>query len=169
MNLEELFELIKNEINLKNENDKNKNKNKNKNDKNIKYLYSILRDYNKTDWKKYIKLNSETYNKTFINGNKDFDMYIITWNKYQESKIHDHSTNVCIYKILKGHIIEEAYDKNLKITGVRSLFKNSIGCIDDYFQLHKMCNHSNSIAVSLHIYSPSNHKTVYYDDITEDS
>ena len=149
MNLSDLVQLIKDNIKL----DENSN---------INHLYPILNSYNGIDWKKYIKLNEETYNKTFINGNEDFDMYIITWNKYQESKIHDHSKNGCIYKILKGHLNEEAYDKNLKIIGIRSLFKNNIGYINDYFQLHKMINHSNSIAVSLHIYSPSNHQTVYY-------
>lgn len=151
MNLQQLYELIRDNIYFY---DKN----------NIKHLYNIIKKYNGDDWKEYRIVNCETYNKIYINGNDDFELYIITWNKNQESKIHNHSNNCCVYKILEGHLSEEEYDNKLKLLGFKSLYKDCIGYIDDYFQLHKMINHTDNVAVSLHIYSPPNHQTKYYDD-----
>ena len=142
MNLEKLFESTKDAI------DKHDGKN-------IKYLYDILKKYDNKDWYKYVNINEDTYTKTFVNGNEDFDIYIITWNKYQESKIHDNSENGCIFRVLKGHLIEEAFNDKLEIIGIRSLYKNNIGYVDDYFKLHKMINTKNNCAVSLHIYYPT--------------
>lgn len=150
MNLPDLIKLIKDNIKL------NKNGN-------IKHLYTILNDYNGIDWKKYKVIDETKYNKIFLDGNDEFEIYIITWNNYQQSKIHDHPNNGCIYKILDGHLVEENYDKKLRLTGFKSLFKNSIGYTDNNTGLHKMINYKNIVAVSLHIYSPPNHNTTYYD------
>ena len=57
------------------------------------------------------------------------------------------------------------YSKDLKLNGLKSLFKDSIGYVNDRYYLHKMINFKENIAVSLHIYSPPNHNTIYYDDI----
>ena len=156
MNLEELYKLLRDNIFLNN-------------NKNIKDLYKIIKKYNGTDWKKFVNINKDNYNKIYINGNDDFEIFIITWNSYQESKIHDHSAKGCIYKILKGHLVEEEYDNNLKLLSVKSLFSDSynIGYIDNSISLHKIINYNDSIAVSLHIYSPPNHNTKYFN--TNDS
>ena len=150
MNLEELFNLI-------NENIKQTDK------KNLNHLYNIIKDYDGTDWKQYRIVNKETYNKILVNRNENFDMYIITWDNYQKSKIHNHPENGCIYKILEGHLIEENYDHKLRLVGIKSLFIDRIGYIDDFIHLHSMNNYKNNICVSLHIYSPPNFKTTYYD------
>ena len=150
MNLQELFKLI-------NQNIKKKDK------KNIKDLYNIIKDYDGTDWIEYRKVNKETNNKILVDRNENFDMYIITWNNYQKSKIHNHPENGCIYKILEGHLIEENYDDKLRLVGIKSLFIDCIGYIDDFIYLHRMNNYKNNICVSLHIYSPPNFKTTYYD------
>ena len=98
MNLKELFEEIQDNIKLNN-------------NTNIKHLNKIIQKYNSNDWLQYRKANEDTYGKIFVNGNEEFDIYIITWNNHQESKIHNHSDNGCIYKILEGHLIEEAFDR----------------------------------------------------------
>jgi len=156
MNLQELYELIRDNIFLNNE-------------KNIKHLYKILKKYDGNDWINYRKVNKETYNKMFVDGNDDFNMYIITWNQYQESKIHDHSKNGCIYKILEGHLVEEEYDYNFKLNGIKSLYSDSynIGYIHNDINLHKMINYNDKVAVSLHIYSPPNHNTTYFSENSE--
>ena len=151
MNLHELFQSIKDNIKLDN-------------NFNIRHLYKFLNSYNGTDWKTYRKVDETKYNQIFVDGNDDFDMYIITWNKYQQSQIHNHPKNGCIYKILEGHLIEENYDNNVRLSGFKSLFENFVGYIDDYIYLHKMVNDTNKVAVSLHIYSPPNHDTIYYDE-----
>lgn len=151
MNLEELFQLIKDNIKL----DENIN---------IKHLYQILNNYNGTDWITYRTVDETKYNKQFVYGTDEFDMYIITWNKYQQSKIHNHPENGCIYKILEGHMVEEFYDKHIRLSGFNSSFKDRIGYIHDSKCLHKMINYHDKVAVSLHIYSPSNHNTTYYNE-----
>jgi len=143
MNLEELFQLIKD---------------------NIKHLYKILSKYNGRDWNAYRKVDETKYNKQFVYGTDEFDMYIITWNKYQQSKIHNHPENGCIYKILEGHLVDEFFNKQIKVAGFNSLFQDNIGYIDDNNYFHKMINYHDKVAVSLHIYSPANHNTTYYDE-----
>ena len=148
MNLVNLFNSIKKNINLGD-------------NKNIRHLTNILKNYDSNDWKKYI-VNDLSYNKLLVNETSEFSIYIITWNKYQESKIHNHSDNGCLYKILKGNLIENHYNNKLQYTGFKFLEKNNIGYIDNKLYYHKMINNNNGITVSLHIYSPSNHKTIYY-------
>ena len=62
----------------------------------------------------------------------------------QKSKIHNHPENGCIYKILEGHLIEENYDNKLRLVGIKSLFIDRIGYIDDFIHLHRMNNYKNN-------------------------
>jgi cysteine dioxygenase len=149
MNLQELFNLIKNTIKL-NDN------------KNINHLTEIIKKYDGNDWILYRAVNTDNYNRILIDKNDDFDMYIITWNKYQKSPVHDHSKNGCIYKILQGTIMEKLYDNNLKLKGSKLVCKNNIGYIDNTIGYHKMENNTDEVVVSLHIYSPANYKTTYF-------
>ena len=148
MYLKELFKLLKLNIKL----DSNKN---------IKHLINILNNYDNNDWKKYSIINTNNYNKILVDKNKDFDMYIITWNKYQESLIHDHSKNGCIYKVLKGTILEKQYDIDLKLNSTKLINQNETAYIDNTIGYHKMINATDKVVVSLHIYSPSDYKTNY--------
>ena len=77
-------------------------------------------------------------------------MYIITWNKYQKNSIHDHSKNGCIY------------NANLKLIMSKSINQNETKYIDNTIGYHKMINNTDKIIVSLHIYSPPNYKTNYF-------
>ena len=151
MNLNKLFSHIKYNIN---------------NNQTINNLDNILKNYNGLDWKSYINNNTNNnYNKELINKNEDFDMYIITWNKYKESSIHDHSVNGCIYKVLHGTLIEELYNNNLKQIQKNILHKDTIKYIDNIIGYHKIINPTDDISVSLHIYSPPNYKTKYHSNI----
>ena len=149
MNLINLYNSIKNNINLKSY-------------KNIRHLAHIIKKYDSDDWKKYVTVNDLSYNKLLVNQTDEFSIYIITWKKYQESKIHDHSDNGCLYKILKGNLIENHYNNKLEYTGFKILEKNNIGYIDNKLYYHNMINNNNGITISLHIYSPPNQKTIFY-------
>lgn len=149
MTLIELFNSIKDNIDLKKNRD-------------IRHLFSILKNYNSHDWRRYKIINDNSYNKVLVDKTQDFGIYIITWKGYQESKIHNHSEKGCLYKILEGRLMEEEYNKNLEFIGFRNLFEENIGYIDNREKYHKMINYTDNISVSLHIYSPSNHITEYY-------
>jgi predicted metal-dependent enzyme (double-stranded beta helix superfamily) len=44
-----------------------------------------------------------------IYSNEFFDLHIITWNVGQGSRIHDHSENGCVLKILQGQLQETKF------------------------------------------------------------
>ena len=149
MNIKELFIYIKANIKLSN-------------NKNIKHLIDIVNKYDGNDWMQYSIINTEKYNRILVDKNDDFDIYIITWNKKQESPIHDHSSNGCVYKVLQGSIVEEQYDNNLKLLNSKLVCKNVVGYIDNTIGYHKMLNNTDEVVVTLHIYSPSDFKTNYF-------
>ena len=126
-------------------------------------VQNILINYCGDDWKKYISIEENTFYKKNICMEANFDMYIITWNKFQESKIHDHSSNGCVYKILQGCIDESIYDTNtMEKISEKCLEKDNSSCISNNIGFHKMSNNYDEICVSIHIYSPPKYKTNYY-------
>ena len=149
MTLRELVNSIKNSIDLKQNRD-------------IRHLSNILKNYDSNDWRQYRLINDFSYNKVLVDKTDDCDIYIITWKNYQASRIHNHSANGCLYKILEGRLMEEQYDRNLEFIGFKNLFEKNIGYIDNHMQYHKMINYTDEISVSLHIYSPPDHITEYY-------
>ena len=126
---------------------------------------NILLSYSGNDWKKYVELSSTKYLKKNVCQTELYDMYVITWDKNQVSPIHDHSENGCVYKILEGRIIENIYDKNLDLRCKNIIQKNDCGCMSNDLGYHSMNNLCDDICVSLHIYSPPNYKTKYFNDI----
>ena len=137
--------------------------NKIKENSNLEDLRYILESYIGEDWKKYVKYNSEKYNKILILRNEFIEVFIICWNENQESRIHDHPLNGCLLKCLEGHLIEDIFtNENYKIKYEYSnnIVKNNIGYRSGNTILHKIKPHISS--VSLHIYSPPNFKINYY-------
>ncbi len=88
--------------------------------------------------------------------------YIITWNKNKLSKIHDHSSNGCILKLLKGKLLETRYNNKLEILEENIVDENSISYIKNENGLHNIKNISDDISVSIHIYSQINYKMNIY-------
>ena len=125
-------------------------------------IKNILKEYNENDWEKYNIINEIQYKKINIFSNDIFDIFIITWNFNQGTKIHDHASNGCYLKVLKGSLEEEIYDNNLNLIKNNVLFKNDIGFMKNNIGYHTIKNNQNDIAVSLHIYNPSGYKTNYF-------
>jgi len=127
----------------------------------VNYLF-LVKQYNGTDWKQFVTINKETYQRTKVYECEFFDIFIITWDYNQESKIHNHASQGCINKVLKGELIETIYDTNTleKITQNKNSI-NHINYIDDTIGYHKIQN-KNNLSVSLHIYSPPDFKTKYF-------
>jgi predicted metal-dependent enzyme (double-stranded beta helix superfamily) len=120
----------------------------------LKCLPSISA-YSGSDYKAYLNFSDEKYVKTRVCTNDKFEIYIICWSPGQSSPIHDHAKNGCIMKVLSGSLKETRYDpetthRHLK-KGYSSYIHNSLG-------YHKIEN-GKERSVSLHVYSPPNHKT----------
>ena len=114
------------------------------------------------DYLHYVTLNPNHYHRTKVFSNDDFEIFVITWNKSQQSKIHDHSENGCYMLMLQGELFEEIYSKDSTSAPLQTkTFKEGfVGYIDNTIGYHRISNLSETdIAVSLHVYSPPNHQT----------
>ena len=133
-----------------------------KNIKNFQNIKNILNNYSGDDWKKFIKINDSIYHKEKIFENDYLDIYIITWNKKQQSQIHNHSKNGCWLKMLQGKLIENIYDKNINLQVKNILNSGDISFMHDDIGYHQIINDNDDISVSLHVYSPPKHVTKYF-------
>jgi len=122
---------------------------------NLSKSENILNQYNLNDWKQHVEFCNTNYKKNLFYRDKDYEMFIVCWNPFQETKIHNHPNQGCILKILEGSIDEILYDKNFNLKNKFKLEKNNIRYIDDNLGIHKMINGSKQ-CISLHIYSPPN-------------
>jgi cysteine dioxygenase len=133
------------------------------NEPNFDNIGNILKDYNDSDWKQYVKVDDKRYCRNKIFENDNFEIFVISWNKKQNAPIHDHSCNGCWLKVLSGELVEnryktdslELYQSNFMKTNDVSFMKNDIG-------YHSILNASDEIAITFHVYNPPNHKTKFF-------
>ena len=116
---------------------------------------NILSSYNSTDWKQYISFGKQDYKKNLVYRDNNFEMFVVCWLPNQETKIHNHSEEGCLLKILEGNITEELYNKNFVLQEKNNLALSDVRYIDDSIGIHKMKNNEVN-TISLHIYSPPN-------------
>lgn len=122
-----------------------------------------LEDYLEADYKKYINIDELKYNRKRIYIDDEIEVLIITWGKNQEAKVHDHSENGCFLKVLEGSLEENIFSVNLDSMNKRILEKGNISYMDNKIGLHSVINRLDEICVSIHIYSPPNHSTTFYE------
>ena len=131
---------------------------------NINKLFPILLNYKGNDWIKYKKHCVKGYNRTKIYSNTDYDLILINWSKESKSKIHDHSDNGCVFKVLEGKLCEHLYEPNTLKYKQTNIFKNNeLSYINDIIGYHSIENIYIQNSYSLHLYIPSNYITNYYD------
>lgn len=125
-------------------------------------IKKMISSYSFTDFEKYIN-NENKETRIKIYENELIDVYILIWNVNEKSKIHNHAKNGCWLKLLKGEIVENRYNTDLNLI-LTSLFKqNNISFMRDDIGYHNIENTGNEVVVSIHFYSPPNHKTIYYE------
>ena len=131
----------------------------------LTFLFPIIQKYSGDDWKSYTSINPYNYTKIPLKMppvKNDFDVYFITWAPGQCSPIHDHAPNGCILKVLTGTLVEQLYTKELELKATTIMNKGDIGYMNNNIGIHKICNYSQEVCVSLHIYSPSNYSAKTY-------
>ena len=132
----------------------------------LKYEH-ILSNYTGNDWIQHIKFCDNKYKRNVIYRNDIFEVLLICWKDGQSSNIHDHPMNGCLLKILKGELIEEQYieiDNNeYKLVNTNVLRQNDISYLEGTNGLHQIVNISGEYVISLHIYSPPNYTSKYYE------
>lgn len=123
-------------------------------------LKPILENYEGGDWSVCTKSQSSNYcrHKQKIPVEhccQVFDIFVLTWRPGGVTPVHNHPDTGCIYKVLKGELIEEIYDssKNIKKPIKEThLTKGVCGYIDDEVGYHRIRNPTNECCVSIHIY-----------------
>jgi cysteine dioxygenase len=126
-------------------------------------LSPIFEQYEALDWKEFIS-ETNTYQKNLVFSNTEFELYIITWNKQQGTKIHNHADFGCLMKVLQGKVQETVYNTvDLSVKGKNQYKTNDISYISNKKGFHSIFNNNeNNISVTLHLYSPINHKIRFY-------
>jgi len=119
--------------------------------------------YNGLDYINFINFNAEHYKRTKLEkySNDKFELILICWNKNQDTKIHSHSENGCLMKILEGEIEETVYDKFINIINKNIYKKNNVSFIHNEIGYHKI--KAKEMTISLHLYSPPNYKSLIID------
>ena len=142
-------------------------KNNPKNFYKIKNYLETMNDIDINIFKKFFnKKSNNAYERLQIGEsyrNKEYDysleLYLIKWNKYSTSKIHNHSKYGCCMKIIEGGLLEDIYDKDLKILDNKIYTKNKVGYINDDIGYHKIFNYYSGNTYSLHLYCDSLYTT----------
>lgn len=134
----------------------------------LKQAESILKLYSSNDWINYIPnnqikpSNNLNYTRHLVTQHKLFDIFIIEWPKDSISGIHNHSSNGCLLKVLKGNLIENNYNKQLEFINSCEIKQGNINYIHNNLRYHSIQNNYQGTSYSLHIYSPAKHATQYF-------
>lgn len=123
---------------------------------------NILKHTQITDYEKYANHKKGTYTRNLLYKNNIFDVYILTWDSKFKCKIHDHASNGCYLKVLKGNLKENIYDDKFNIIKTSTFKENMVSHMTNDIGYHDIENEGEDYSVSLHIYSPPNHKTKYF-------
>jgi hypothetical protein len=123
--------------------------------------YSIINDYNDTDYIKYIQKDTNKYYRNIVMKNENIELVVITWSKGQSSGFHGHPGE-CIFKVLENEIKEELLTNTpdtinntntINTPDTTNVYnRGDIGYIDNSIGTHRMVSHNDS--VTLHIYYP---------------
>ena len=134
----------------------------NKEDFSSEKIKECINNYTYNNEFNQLLCNSNTQKKIKIFENDLFDVYIIIWNIYERSNIHNHAENGCWLKVLKGTLEENLYDSDLNYVTRKTVHNNDASFIKNNIGYHNIINIGNEKALTLHIYSPKDHKTIYY-------
>lgn len=106
--------------------------------------------------------NGYKYYKYILYSSESFDLIHIKWEKFAESKIHDHPEIGCVLMVLNdGKLTEDVYVKSeyskiLIKTEQNKLFYQNIGFQKSNKILHKIT--ANEYTETLHVYLPGKYR-----------
>jgi predicted metal-dependent enzyme (double-stranded beta helix superfamily) len=112
---------------------------------------------NKTEIKNFIS-NPETNH--VIVQNDLIKIVLIRWEPGFECNIHGHAEKGCVFKVLKGKVVEKRFsaDNTKRVLAQGTYKKDTIAYIDDLMGLHCVGNPFTEPAITLHMYTPGNYK-----------
>ena len=123
-------------------------------------MKDIIKMYSGSDWELYERFSEISYTRNIAFRNDAFEIMIICWNGNQKTPIHDHPSNGCIVKLLKGSLIEESYkiiDGKPVLSKINELSKDSLSYQKGKDGIHRIVNPTDKHSITLHVYSPPNY------------
>lgn len=110
------------------------------------------------DYKDYMAWN-EPYGRVSV-AKSEFnaaELLIMTWQKDQESPIHDHYTSACGIRVLKGVMTEELFaierDDEVRRLSTQEWLEGNITSSEANRDIHRVSNKQKTTLVTIHIYS----------------
>ncbi|EMY69987.1 cysteine dioxygenase [Leptospira vanthielii] len=95
---------------------------------------------------------------------KGWEILLMVWGNNSQTPIHDHNGSKGWIRIIKGNLVERCFDKNPIYQIEKLLGLGTDSYIDDSIGTHQIVNPFQSVAVSLHLYSPSICNCNVYDE-----
>ena len=157
--------------------------------KQINYFRGVIDQFSKEDYmdlleyfkvskpdrvSSYQTLNNYGYSKYQLFNNKHYEINMIEWNKGAKSRIHNHSANGCVIKLITGSLIEDVFANpgtladpyTSKMIPSKHTKRNIIVPIHSFNKtrthsyyidgFHRITNINNGKSYSLHFYAPPN-------------
>jgi predicted metal-dependent enzyme (double-stranded beta helix superfamily) len=123
----------------------------------------ILESYVGFDYDKFVKFDEEKYQKIKLIDlcTKYFDIYLICWAPYQETKIHDHPVGGCLMNLLSGELNETIYTPELRIASICNIKETLASFRQGPMSIHKIKNGFDP-SVSIHVYAPPGYVPKFY-------
>jgi len=87
---------------------------------------------------------------------------LIRWEPGTECGIHGHAEGGCVFKVLKGKVVEKRFtaDDAKEQLAEGTYGEGNMAYIDDQMGLHCVGNPFSEPAITLHMYTPGNYKSV---------
>ena len=125
-------------------------------------ISSIVQNYSGIDWIDHIdhQPTGLTRNKVYLSFN--IEIFIMSWKAGYETLPHDHSKNGCWLRVLKGELIERLYSVSNQEENTNAVSEGQISFMANDIGYHSIKNDTDKTTYSIHIYSPSMHKTKYF-------
>lgn len=111
-------------------------------------------------------LHDNEYVRELVYREDRFEIYIIRWAPGSKSKIHDHSEQGCVMKLLTGTLVETRFDSESLETldSIIHTADTQASFIHNSNAVHSVENQStDSRALSVHIYAPPNYVAQTYE------
>jgi hypothetical protein len=102
----------------------------------------------------------------YAEGN-GWEILLLVWGIDSNSSIHNHNGSQGWIRILEGHLLEKTFDETPKFQKQSILTAGTESYIDDHHGTHQILNPFDSVAVSLHFYSPPVSNCFVFDEMTQ--
>jgi len=119
---------------------------------------------------------SDTYTRTCVHSDENFEMLLLNWAAGAASPIHDHGDQHCWMLVLAGQLEVEDYVRldpgdvpgyaHVQEAGARLLAAGGVDARSGRFDLHRVSSMPGVPAVSLHVYSGPLRRYLVYDALS---